>query len=193
MQARRCGDSGHRFAPRRTGNMVGRIVREPAGAPDAWEGRMKILLPVDGSEFSNAAVQELVRRPWPEGTQVEVLSVAQPMPELLDPKMIASAVHAESLARAMQRARFSVDDAMATITHSAPMLAVTTKVVEGSAKDAIVEEATNWGADLILMGSHGYRAAMRFLLGSVSHAVALHAPCSVEIVRTRGSVEKSSS
>ena len=99
--------------------------------------------------------------------------------------MGASALHAESLARSMQRARYCVDDAMATITHGAPMLAVTTKVIEGSPKDAIVEEAANWGADLILMGSHGYGAAMRFLLGSVSHAVALHAPCSVEIVRAR--------
>ncbi len=146
---------------------------------------MKILLPVDGSEQSNSAVKELLRRPWPEGSEVEVLSVAQPVPELLDPKLIASAVHAESLARAKERARFNVDDAMATITHGAPMLAVTSKVIEGSPKDVILAEAADWGADLILMGSHGYGAAMRFLLGSVSHAVALHAPCSVEIVRTR--------
>ena len=41
------------------------------------------------------------------------------------------------------------------------------------------------GADLILVGSHGRGAAGRFLLGSVSTAIALHAPCSVEIVRQR--------
>jgi nucleotide-binding universal stress UspA family protein len=51
----------------------------------------------------------------------------------------------------------------------------------------IVEEAEKWGADLIVLGSHGYGPMSRFLLGSVAHAVALHAPYSVEIVRSRQS------
>ena len=55
----------------------------------------------------------------------------------------------------------------------------------------IVEEAERWGADLILVGSHGYGSVKRFMLGSVSQAVATHAPCSVEIVRAcRGAEEK---
>jgi nucleotide-binding universal stress UspA family protein len=53
----------------------------------------------------------------------------------------------------------------------------------GRAQDVILDEAERWGADLIVLGSHGYRAFKRFLLGSVSQAVATHAPCSVEIVR----------
>ena len=66
-----------------------------------------------------------------------------------------------------------------------PELQVTTAVLEGSPKKAIVEEAERWNADLIVLGAHGYSAIRRFLLGSVSHAVVLHAPCSVEVVRTR--------
>ena len=54
-----------------------------------------------------------------------------------------------------------------------------------SPKDAIVEEAERWGADLIVVGSHGYRGPERALLGSVSHAVATQAKCSVEIARRR--------
>ncbi len=144
---------------------------------------MKILLPVDGSESSNAAVQELVSRPWPTGTQVEVLSVAQPAPEYLDTQMMGHAIHLASVERETKRAQDNVDKAMAMIAHAAPSFAVTTQVAEGSAKEEIIREATKWGADLILMGSHGYGLAMRFLMGSVSLAVALHAPCSVEIVR----------
>jgi nucleotide-binding universal stress UspA family protein len=49
----------------------------------------------------------------------------------------------------------------------------------------ILDEVEKWGADLIVLGSHGYRGWRRFLLGSVSHAVATHARCSVEIVRRR--------
>jgi len=47
----------------------------------------------------------------------------------------------------------------------------------------ILDEAESWGADLIVLGSHGYNAWKRFLLGSVSQAVVSHAKCSVEVVR----------
>jgi hypothetical protein len=49
----------------------------------------------------------------------------------------------------------------------------------------IVDRAEHWGADLIVVGSHGYRGFKRLLLGSVSQAVASHAQCSVEIVRSK--------
>lgn len=61
---------------------------------------------------------------------------------------------------------------------------ITTKVLSGSPKRVILEEAEAFGADLIVVGSHGYGMFERFLLGSVSQAVALHAKCSVEIVRS---------
>jgi nucleotide-binding universal stress UspA family protein len=62
-------------------------------------------------------------------------------------------------------------------------LGVTTEALTGSPKRTIVEEAEAWGADLIVVGSHGYKSWERMLLGSVSQAVAAHARCSVEIVR----------
>ena len=136
-------------------------------------------------KYSSAAVQELLSRPWPTGTQVEVLSVAHAAPEFLDPLLMGRAIHIESLERETKRARQNVDEAAGAITQGASLLDVSTKVMEGVPKEEILEEAAKWGADLILMGSHGYGAAKRFLLGSVSHAVALHAPCSVEIVRSR--------
>ena len=56
-------------------------------------------------------------------------------------------------------------------------------LVPGPPRTVILDEAESWGADLIVVGSHGYRAWERFLLGSVSHAVVSHAKCSVEVVR----------
>ncbi len=55
--------------------------------------------------------------------------------------------------------------------------------MDGFAKSAIIENAANWGADLIVMGSHGRGSVERFFLGSVSLAVLAQAPCSVAIVR----------
>ncbi len=69
------------------------------------------------------------------------------------------------------------------LAQRAPGLQVTPRLLEGLPKEAIVDEAEQWGADLIVVGSNGYGAIKRFLLGSVSLAVALYAPCSVEIVR----------
>ena len=60
---------------------------------------------------------------------------------------------------------------------------ITSAVPDGPPKRVILEEAEAFGADLIVLGSHGYGAFERFLLGSVSQSVALHAKCSVEIVR----------
>ena len=64
-------------------------------------------------------------------------------------------------------------------------LPISSTVVVDSPKDAIVEEAERWGADLIVVGSHGYRGPERALLGSVSQSVATQARCSVEIARRR--------
>ena len=50
-------------------------------------------------------------------------------------------------------------------------------------KEIILDEAERWGADLIVVGSHGRRGLKRLWLGSVSQAVVSQAKCSVEIVR----------
>ena len=47
---------------------------------------------------------------------------------------------------------------------------VTAKTLKGDAKAAILDEAESWGADLIMVGTHGYNALERFWLGSVSRA-----------------------
>jgi len=62
-------------------------------------------------------------------------------------------------------------------------LRITTEIHKGYAKRVILDEAEQWGANLIVLGSHGYSGFKRLLLGSVSQAVATHAKCSVEIVR----------
>ena len=52
-------------------------------------------------------------------------------------------------------------------------------------KRIIVGEAVEWEADLIVVGSHGRQGIGRFLVGSVSEAVAIGSECSVEVVRRR--------
>ncbi len=144
---------------------------------------MKILVAIDGSKFGEAAVKELIQRAWPANTEVCVLSVAYASPLMFDPLLIVAACHYDSLKEEQERAARDVAAAAAEIAQNAPDLHVSTKVLEGSPKEKIVEEAKSWGSDLIMMGTHGTGPGSPFLLGSVAQSVVLHAPCSVEVVR----------
>ena len=96
--------------------------------------------------------------------------------------MIVEAAHGDALEADRLRAPLRVQRAERCLTGT-PGVAVTSRVLEGAPEDAILDEADRWQADVIVLGSHGYGPMKRRLLGSVSQAVALHAPCSVEIVR----------
>src|SRR5215213_10982752 len=64
---------------------------------------------------------------------------------------------------------------------------LSTHILCGSPEQSIVAEAEDWGADLIVVGSHGYGFWERMFLGSVSNAVVHHASCSVLVVRKSAS------
>jgi nucleotide-binding universal stress UspA family protein len=147
---------------------------------------MKILLATDGSPCSAAAVSQVAERPWPPGSQVKIISVFElPTPPASEPWALPPDYFQGIEKAARDQAQRGLDSAEATCRQSENKLEVETQLVEGSPKHVILDEAERWGADLIVIGSHGYRGLQRFLLGSVSQAVASHAKCSVEIVRHR--------
>jgi nucleotide-binding universal stress UspA family protein len=90
-----------------------------------------------------------------------------------------------------QMERVVREQAQAIVNQAAQKLRATTDdftsvesaVLIGSPGSAIIEESERWSPDLIVVGSHGYSALKRLLLGSVSQAVVSHAKCSVEVVR----------
>jgi nucleotide-binding universal stress UspA family protein len=135
---------------------------------------MKILLAVDGSSCSDAAVDEVARRPWPAGSSVKVLTAFELPINYFQEMDIALRKQAEDIIdRALQKLKARVDKS----------ISIDAVLLPGPPRTVILEEAESWGADLIVLGSHGYRAWERFLLGSVSQAVVSHAKCSVEVVR----------
>ncbi len=145
---------------------------------------MKVLLAFDGSEHSQAALEEVASRAWPANTEIEVLTVIHSRwPIVGDPFFTVASAHIESMHEQQRDAPNLLRGAVARIRARAPRLAVTSKAVEGVPHDAIVQEAADWGADLIILGSHGYGPIRRALLGSVAAAVAVEAPCAVEIIR----------
>jgi nucleotide-binding universal stress UspA family protein len=152
---------------------------------------MRILVATDGSDCSEAALHEVSNRPWPRDSQVLVFSVAAPPPYIEDPLIPASPAYADLVEEERLRAEAAASQAASSLARRAPELTVTSKGGSGSPNVAILDEARRWEADLIVLGSHGRGLAQRLLLGSVSNAVALHAPCSVEIVRRRAAAPAS--
>ena len=129
----------------------------------------RVLLATDGSETSMTAAQALAGRPWPEGSEFRIVSVEEPW------------ALKRSSVRDNEQAQEAVSRAERVLA-SAGLKAIGT-VLSGSTKDVILEEAKKCAADLIIVGSHGRRGFKRFLLGSVSEAVAMNAHCSVVVVR----------
>jgi nucleotide-binding universal stress UspA family protein len=144
---------------------------------------MKILLAIDGSPCSDAAVEEVARRPWPEGALVKVLTAVEiPMPPTPEAWAVPANYFEEMDAALRKQGQNIVDKAIQRLkTNKA--LTVDAVLAPGSPRPVILDEAESWGADLIVVGSHGYSAWKRLLLGSVSQAVVSHAKCSVEVVR----------
>jgi nucleotide-binding universal stress UspA family protein len=83
----------------------------------------------------------------------------------------------------MQRAQEAVSSAESILFGAGIETTSIIAVPAATPKELILSEAAEWNAGLLVVGSHGRRGVNRFLLGSVSEAIALHAKCSVEIVR----------
>jgi nucleotide-binding universal stress UspA family protein len=147
---------------------------------------MKILLAVDGSEYSYAAAQAVAERPWPAHSEVKVFTAIEPFTPYMTEMWATSSDLWEELDKASKdQANKAIHGAIERLNAAQDKtLKISTDIVEGNAQNAILDEAEKWGADLIMLGSHGYSGLRRLLLGSISQNIASHAHCSVEIVRS---------
>ena len=146
---------------------------------------MRILLAVDGSAYSDAAIEEVLRRPWPAESEVKVITAFEaPIIVGMEP-WAATPTYFDQLDNAVRSAAKGViAGALEKLKTVKDTLKTSGEALQGPPRQVIIEEAERWNADLIIMGSRGLGAWNRLLLGSVSSAVVHHAQCSVEIVRS---------
>jgi len=165
------------------------IVRPRAGRNSAPSEGLKLLLATDGSQSSLKAVRSVAGRPWPPKTSIRLLSAVPPFMPLSDAAisyvysnqavLAAQAIEEAGRSRAseaLERAAEAFRDAGVTGVE-------TGEPIIGDPKAVILDEAAQWAADMIVTGSHGWHGLDRFMMGSVSESVALHAHCSVEVIR----------
>jgi nucleotide-binding universal stress UspA family protein len=150
---------------------------------------LKVLLAVDGSEGSRHATEAIAARPWPSGTEIRVFSVVELGMSALQGAFEIPAfdtAHLESQrAAAMKRTEEAIDSALKILEAAGLTTSESISVLAASPKELILQEAAEWPADWIVVGSHGSSGLSRFLIGSTSETVATHATCSVEVVRQK--------
>ncbi|OYX94424.1 MAG: hypothetical protein B7Y76_10705, partial [Sphingobacteriia bacterium 35-40-5] len=142
----------------------------------------------DGSQHSKSVAEEIAHRPFPAGSELRIISVFEsPALYIYAPFSMGGMenFYQEVELTAKKAAKEAVETAAELIKTKNKTLLISTAVLEGDVKHTILEDADTFNADLILVGSHGRGGLERFLLGSVSQAIVLHAKCSVEIVRKR--------
>jgi nucleotide-binding universal stress UspA family protein len=153
-----------------------RIARRPLDDP---ETPVRIVIGIDGSKYANAAVQAVIQRNWPEGTEMRLVNGMWRLPATAPDHALKPI--ADWIVRENARVKEAVDSAF-TMLKSAG-LKTTVVVKDEDPKVLLCKEAESWGADSIFVGSRGLSGMERFLMGSVSSAIAARAHCSVEVIR----------
>lgn len=158
-------------------------VRVARGLGGQKEHPERIMVGFDGSPGSICSIETIARRKWPANTEVRLLAVADAaiLTSIgrFSPQINDAAVEAKFAA---QWAETLAEKSLDLLKKAGISASVT--VAFGNPKDKIIDEAEKWNADAIYVGPHcAPNSFERFLLGSVSAAVAARAHCSVEVVR----------
>lgn len=148
---------------------------------------MKFLIATDGSKFSQAAVAKCCELfAGLKGSEIRTISAYEPVITGAEPFAFSAEYLEEIDSAASKKAADVVSQAEEQMRSAFnDNAAFSSRVVKGYANQVIVEEADAWGADLIILGSHGYGLWRRTLLGSVSNSVLHHAQCSVLVIRAK--------
>ena len=130
---------------------------------------LKLVIGVDASDEAEQAVRAVGSRVWPNGTEVQIITVddgRSPMFTRTAGRMVAWADNALSL------------------------IGLKTSVVweKGDPRRVLIDRAQAWDADSIFVGGRRFSSVIeRFQLGSVATALVTKADCSVEVVRNQAS------
>jgi nucleotide-binding universal stress UspA family protein len=144
---------------------------------------MRILLAIDGSAAAGRARDLVARLPWPTGSHIRIAAALEHSSDLVGLRgMVGGDGDSRDIETStIRRLDDALEDSVGELTR--PGITVDRVVLRGRPANAIVTEAKDFGADLIVMGNRGHSGMTAMLLGSVSAEVTTHAPCPVLVAR----------
>lgn len=145
---------------------------------------MRVLIAVDFGLFGKAQVEMMRMLNCSGDTRVKILHVIEPLCWELQTGYPGNMQLSNTIIdECREAAKNLVHDVADQLTAQTKIEKVDAEVREGSISDQILACAESFGADLLILGSHGRSGIARLLLGSTSQSVSTHADCSVLIAR----------
>jgi nucleotide-binding universal stress UspA family protein len=147
----------------------------------------KILVPIDGSEHSDKALNYALDLAEKYSADIHLVSVAQPVvatgPMFLTQPTLPPASTAIYVKEIEDAHKKMLSEALKKAKERKPHINISKKLVNGRPADKIIEIANEGNFDLIIIGSRGTGGIKEFFLGSVSDRVADEARCPVLLVK----------
>lgn len=145
----------------------------------------KILVPVDGSPTSDLGLAEALKLAKLTDAKLRLLHVVDMLSASLSPEI--SMATSPTVFEMLRQGGEEILAKARTVAEQAgvPSESVLRDTLTGRVCDLVVEEAKQWGAELIVIGSHGRRGAGRLLMGSDAEQIARLSPVPVLLVRTK--------
>jgi nucleotide-binding universal stress UspA family protein len=184
------GSRGRRRLARwRLGSVAQQVLHEAPCSVRVVRGRLAqreesvcLVIGVDGSPGSQAAVEAMAQRTWPKGSTAHVVAALERRIAGLAGYPDLSTRWSMELERQQtewmkQQAQRAVDRLRTAGLSARSILRV------GNAKDVLLREIKRVGADCVVVGATGRRGLARLFMGSVASAVTFRAACTVEVAR----------
>ena len=146
----------------------------------------RILVPVDGSRTSKAGLREAIELAKGQSAKLQLVNVADQ--HYIALMGLESSAGINDLMESTKQAGRSVLKNAQAAARKAGVEAtgVLLETLTGPAADPIIRQAKKWGADLIVLGTHGRRGVRRLLMGSDAEQIVRYAPVPVMLVRSPG-------
>ncbi len=151
-----------------------RVARGRVVEPDT---PVRLIIGIDGSKGAEAAVEAVAGRKWPAGSEARIVNATWSTSQITSNRGIGPII--TWIAEEKARVKKMIDESVSKFRASGLRTEVVVK--EEDPKRLLIAEAESWGANCIFVGARGMGRIDRFLLGSVSSAVAARAHCSVEV------------
>ena len=145
----------------------------------------RILVPVDGSASSKLGLREALDLAESQRARLQLVHVVDHQSVVTSGAELG--IYAADLFTSLKQAgRRLLDNAEAVVKRRGlTCSSVLLETATGGAADRIVRQARKWGADLIVMGTHGRRGIRRLVMGSDAEQVVRTSPVPVLLVRAK--------